>query len=65
MRMPHDFLFGAASAAYLIEGSISEDGKGVSNWDVFSKIKGKTLEGTNGDIVPVFYKGLTPYPSNW
>ncbi len=50
MRMPHDFLFGAASAAYQVEGAISEDGKGVSNWDVFSKIKGKTLEGTNGDV---------------
>lgn len=49
MKFTHDFLFGAASAAYQIEGAYKEDGKGVSNWDVFSKIKGKTLNGTNGD----------------
>lgn len=50
MKFSHDFLFGAASAAYQIEGAYAEDGKGLSNWDVFSKIPGKTLNGTNGDI---------------
>ena len=50
MKFPKDFLFGAASASYQIEGAWNEDGKGVSNWDVFTKIPGKTFEGTNGDI---------------
>lgn len=50
MKFPKDFLFGAASAAYQIEGGYNQDGKGVSNWDVFSKIPGKTFEGTNGDV---------------
>jgi 6-phospho-beta-glucosidase len=50
MRFPKDFLFGAASASYQVEGAWNEDGKGVTNWDVFSKIPGKTFEGTNGDV---------------
>jgi len=50
MKFPNDFLFGAASAAYQIEGAYTEDGKGISNWDVFSKMPGKTFEGTNGDV---------------
>ncbi|MDU1279723.1 MULTISPECIES: GH1 family beta-glucosidase [Clostridium] len=50
MKFAKDFLFGAASASYQVEGAWDEDGKGLSNWDVFSKIPGKTFEGTNGDI---------------
>lgn len=50
MRFPKDFFFGAATASYQVEGAWNEDGKGISNWDVFSKIPGKTFEGTNGDI---------------
>lgn len=50
MKFSNNFLFGAASASYQIEGAWDEDGKGLSNWDVFSKIPGKTFEGTNGDI---------------
>lgn len=50
MKFPHDFLFGAASASYQVEGAWNEDGKGVTNWDVFSKLPGKTFEGTNGDV---------------
>lgn len=50
MKFSYDFLFGAASASYQVEGAWNEDGKGVSNWDVFSKIPGKTFEGTNGDV---------------
>lgn len=50
MKFPKDFFFGAATAAYQIEGAWNEDGKGISNWDVFSKIPGKTFEGTNGDV---------------
>ncbi|MDD3223378.1 MAG: glycoside hydrolase family 1 protein [Clostridium sp.] len=55
MKFPKDFFFGAASAAYQVEGAWNEDGKGVSNWDVFSKIPGKTFEGTNGDVAVDHY----------
>lgn len=55
MKFPKDFLFGAASAAYQVEGAWNEDGKGVSNWDVFVRIPGKTFEGTNGDVAVDHY----------
>ncbi len=44
------FIFGAATAAYQIEGARSEDGKGDSIWDAFSHRKGKILRGDNGDL---------------
>lgn len=55
MKFSKDFLFGAASASYQVEGAWNEDGKGISNWDVFSKIPGKTFEGTNGDVAVDHY----------
>ncbi len=50
-----DFLFGAATAAYQVEGAWDQGGKGISNWDRFSRIPGKTLNGTNGDIAVDHY----------
>lgn len=47
---PKNFLLGSATAAYQIEGAWNEDGKGPSIWDNYSKIPGKTFEGTNGDV---------------
>lgn len=52
---PENFLWGAASAAYQIEGAWNEDGKGSSIWDEFSKIPEKTFEGTNGDVAVDHY----------
>lgn len=50
MKFENDFLFGAATAAYQVEGAWDQDGKGPTNWDEFTKIPGKTFEATNGDI---------------
>lgn len=55
MKFSNDFLFGAASAAYQVEGAWNQDGKGPTNWDEFSKIPGKTFEGTNGDVAVDHY----------
>lgn len=41
MKFAHDFLMGAASASYQVEGAWNEDGKGMTNWDEFTKIPGK------------------------
>lgn len=55
MKFSNDFIFGAASASYQVEGAWNEDGKGLSTWDVFCKIPGKTFEGTNGDVAVDHY----------
>lgn len=52
---PKTFLWGSASAAYQIEGAAAEDGKGVSNWDTFVRIPGKTFKETTGDLAVDHY----------
>lgn len=52
---PPDFLWGAASAAYQVEGGWDADGKGPSVWDVFTKIPGTTYRGSNGDVAVDHY----------
>jgi len=45
-----DFLWGAASSAYQIEGAVTDDGRGPSIWDTFSHRPGTTRNGDTGDI---------------
>ncbi|KXU84382.1 aryl-phospho-beta-D-glucosidase [Paraburkholderia monticola] len=52
---PPDFLWGAASAAYQVEGAWNVDGKGPSVWDSFTRIPGKTFQGSNGDVAVDHY----------
>ncbi|MFO7689478.1 MAG: GH1 family beta-glucosidase [Cryobacterium sp.] len=47
---PHDFLFGAATAAYQIEGAAHEDGRTDSIWDTFSRVSGAVINADNGDV---------------
>ncbi len=48
-QFPHNFLFGAATAAYQVEGATREDGRLPSIWDVFAHSPGKTFGGQTGD----------------
>ena len=54
-KFPKDFLWGSATAAYQIEGAYREGGKGLSIWDEFVRIPGKTFKGTNGDVAVDHY----------
>lgn len=54
-KFPQNFLWGASSAAYQIEGAPFEDGKKASVWDNFVHIPGKTFKGTNGDVAVDHY----------
>lgn len=44
------FLWGTATAAYQIEGGVSEGGRGWSVWDAFCRIPGRVKGMADGDI---------------
>ncbi|WP_448578483.1 family 1 glycosylhydrolase, partial [Thermosphaera sp.] len=47
---PEHFAWGAATAAYQIEGAWTEDGKGPSVWDMMSHQPGRIWSGQTGDV---------------
>jgi beta-glucosidase len=49
-RFPEGFVWGAATAAYQIEGAAGADGRGPSIWDTFSRVPGAVADGHTGDV---------------
>ncbi|PSB21172.1 beta-glucosidase [Phormidesmis priestleyi ULC007] len=49
-QFPETFEWGAATAAYQIEGAVKEDGRKPSVWDTFSAKRGRTLNRDTGAI---------------
>ena len=50
LSFPKDFLWGAATASYQIEGAWNVDGKGESIWDRFTHQSYRILNGDTGDF---------------
>lgn len=50
IEFPGGFLWGAATAAYQIEGAAQEGGRTPSIWDVFARTPGKVHHGDTGDV---------------
>jgi beta-glucosidase len=54
-RFPDGFLWGTATAAYQVEGAVTEDGRAPSVWDTFSHTPGKTVNNGTGDVAADHY----------
>ncbi len=46
---PKGFLWGAATAAYQIEGATGQDGRTPSTWDAFCRLPGRVVNGESGN----------------
>jgi len=56
IHFPADFLWGAATSAYQIEGSPLADGAGASIWHRFVHSPGRTANGESGDVACDHYR---------
>jgi len=50
LRLGPDFLFGAATAAFQIEGASRTDGRSDSIWDTFCREPGAVINGDDGSV---------------
>jgi beta-glucosidase len=55
ISFPENFLWGAATASYQIEGAWNEEGKGPSIWDTYSHTPGNVKDGDTGDVACDYY----------
>ncbi|NVM38404.1 MAG: family 1 glycosylhydrolase, partial [Candidatus Lokiarchaeota archaeon] len=49
LKFPEEFLWGAATSSYQIEGAWNEDGKGENVWDQICHNTKKVQNGDTGD----------------
>jgi beta-glucosidase len=56
LLFPPGFWWGAATAAYQIEGSVSADGRTPSIWDTFCATPGKVAGGESGAVAADHYR---------
>src|SRR5258708_17412906 len=50
LAFPADFVWGASTSSYQIEGAVNEDGRGKSIWDLFCHTPGRVGNGDTGDV---------------
>jgi beta-glucosidase len=53
--LPKDFVVGAATAAFQIEGAVDEDGRGPSTWDLFMRKPGAIADGSTAEVTADSY----------
>lgn len=53
------FIWGAATAAYHIEGAANEDGRGLSVWDMLCRKSGAIWSGHTGEVACDHYHRMT------
>jgi len=58
LRFPPTFRWGAATAAYQIEGSETADGRSASIWDTFSRVPGAVAGGDTGAVACDHYRRM-------
>ncbi|HSL31199.1 MAG TPA: GH1 family beta-glucosidase [Anaerolineales bacterium] len=56
LTFPENFLWGAATASYQIEGAWDKHGKGESTWDRFTHTPGKIRNNDTGDVANDHYR---------
>ena len=56
---PQDFLWGAATSAYQIEGAWNEDGKGENIWDRYTHRTGNIRNAETGDVATDHYHRMS------
>lgn len=49
LAFPEGFVWGAATSAYQVEGSVTADGRAPSVWDTFAALRGAIADGSTGD----------------
>ena len=54
-QIPSDFLWGAATSAYQVEGAVREQGRGTSIWDTFAATAGRIRDGSSGATACDFF----------
>lgn len=52
---PKDFVWGAATSAYQVEGAVAADGRGPSIWDMFVRKPDAVFRGQRGDVAADHY----------
>ena len=50
LTFPPGFLWGAATAAYQVEGAAHRGGRTDSIWDAFARIPGAGIDGHDGEV---------------
>ena len=53
--LPSDFIWGAATSSFQIEGGTSEGGRGPSIWDIWCKASEQNCNGENGEVADDHY----------